>query len=531
MSQPRRAPPAQETALAVRLQSFGADIPRYVQWVWPWGKANTPLAQHDGPRQWQLEQMQEIAEHIVENQRRMARGELPKAYQGATASGRGIGKSAEFGMLSHWMQSVNLGSTVTVTANTQNQLQTKTFPELRKWFTMAINAHWFDVQALSINYQEWFAKLLMEQLSIDPAYSGVKAQLWDGDNPDAFAGTHNMLGVMLLMDEASGIPTSIYDVCPGFFTEPVLHRYWMAFGNPRRTTGGFYESFAPDSPWIKRNIDARTVPGDHAMLEQIIDKYGADSDKARVEVRGLFPRTGQDQFIARDVIDAAVQREVEYDSGAPLIAGGDPARLGGDDAVLRFRCGRDGARRVPPPVRSNGLDNMKLAELWAEQFDLHKPDAIFIDAGNGTGVIDILRSRNYRVTEVWFGATSSDPAYHDNRSRIWGEMGEWCKTGAIDQDLADDLYDPLQVAEDSEPSRLESKKAMRRRGLPSPDDGDAFACTFAGPVSRRDAAHSRNRGGVRIARGTNYNPLDPNRGEMGRPKKSPLRAGNAYRFR
>jgi len=31
---------------------------------------------------------------------------------------------------------------------------------------------------------------------------------------------------------------------------------------------------------------------------------------------------------------------------------------------------------------------------------------------------------------------------------------------------------------------LESKQDMRRRGVPSPDEGDAVALTFAGPAGR-----------------------------------------------
>ena len=38
---------------------------------------------------------------------------------------------------------------------------------------------------------------------------------------------------------------------------------------------------------------------------------------------------------------------------------------------------------------------------------------------------------------------------------------------------------------------LERKDDMRRRGLSSPDDGDALALTFARPVARRDWREER----------------------------------------
>ena len=48
---------------------------------------------------------------------------------------------------------------------------------------------------------------------------------------------------MVIFDEASGIPDSIWSVAAGFFTENILDRYWFAFSNPRRNTGYFFECF------------------------------------------------------------------------------------------------------------------------------------------------------------------------------------------------------------------------------------------------------------------------------------------------
>ena len=38
---------------------------------------------------------------------------------------------------------------------------------------------------------------------------------------------------------------------------------------------------------------------------------------------------------------------------------------------------------------------------------------------------------------------------------------------------------------------MESKDSMKKRGLASPDDGDALALTFAEPVSRMDSNTAR----------------------------------------
>jgi hypothetical protein len=56
--------------------------------------------------------------------------------------------------------------------------------------------------------------------------------------------------------------------------------------------------------------------------------------------------------------------------------------------------------------------------------------------------------------------------------------------GAIDQDtrLATDLAGPAAKMDRQDRICLESKEEMEKRGLDSPDDGDALALTFAQTV-------------------------------------------------
>jgi hypothetical protein len=153
---------------------------------------------------------------------------------------------------------------------------------------LAINSHWFERTALS-SAASWSGlnQSLKQQLKVDTGYYYAQAQLWSEEKPDSFAGVHNFNGVLLIFDEASGIPKPIWTVSEGFFTEPVFHRYWFTFSNPRRNTGAFFECFHSQREfWRRRNIDSRSVEGtDKNLLNQIVQKYGDDSDEARVEVR------------------------------------------------------------------------------------------------------------------------------------------------------------------------------------------------------------------------------------------------------
>jgi len=353
MSQAKTASPysaKHEQLLMTELwdSALADDLEKFVMFVYPWGKANTPLAKFQGPRTWQRDELQAITEHIRNQKVKIARGEDPEMYRSSTASGRGIGKSSLTSWLNHWMMTTRLGSSSTTTANTETQLKSRTWAELGKWHTLSINSHWFDRTALSLKPADWFKQAVEKQLKIDTGYYYAQAQLWSEENPDAFAGIHNHNGVMLIFDEASGIPAPIWSVSEGFFTEPVLDRYWFCFSNPRRNTGEFYETFHRFREyWRRRNIDSRTVEGtDKKVLEDIVVKYGEDSDEARKEVKGEFPRQGDKQFINRDVVESAVDREIVQDPHAALVMGVDPARYGDDSTVIFFRQGRD-ARTIP----------------------------------------------------------------------------------------------------------------------------------------------------------------------------------------
>ncbi len=476
-----------------------ADDPEaWVMFAFPWGKEGTPLARYSGPRTWQRNTLVALREFIYAMQSHdLAKTEeLLDVFKQAIASGRGIGKSALIAWIILWFMSTRIGGTAIVSANTEAQLRTITWGELGKWHTLSINRHWFDLSATAIKPAKWFDQVVQEQLRRGTKYYYAEAKLWSEENPDAYAGAHNPLGMLLVFDEASGIPAPIWTVAEGYFTEPIPDRYWLAFSNPRKNQGAFFECFHRNRDfWRTANIDSRTVEGtDKAVYARLIQQYGEDSDEARVEVKGEFPRQGERSFISRDEVIGAMERDLVMDEHAALIMGVDIARFGSDSSVARFRRGRD-ARSIPP-VRWKGLDNMQLAYAVAELIDQYKPDAVCVDAGNGTGVIDRLREMGYRVEEVWFGSKSDEPEYGNRRAMMWGRVKEWLPGGCLDEShtLRDDLCGPnKKFARNGDAIMLESKEEMTKRGLHSPDDGDALALTFAVRVSRKDSLTARQR--------------------------------------
>ena len=138
----------------------------FVRFIFPWGKEGTPLEHFSGPRKWQEKILRDISIHIQRNQS----VDMPEMFRMAVASGRGIGKSALVAWIILWMLSTRLGATIIVTANTEQQLRSRTWAELGKWLTLAINSHWFAKTATTIKPDAWFDEALKRDLQIDTGY-------------------------------------------------------------------------------------------------------------------------------------------------------------------------------------------------------------------------------------------------------------------------------------------------------------------------------------------------------------------------
>jgi hypothetical protein len=456
---------------------------KFVLYLFPWGQKNTPLENFAGPRKWQREVLKELADHIRDNDGRIDFETLRMAV----SSGRGIGKSALVSWLVIWMLTTRIGSTTIVSANSETQLRAVTWAEITKWLALALNSHWFEVSATRVMPAKWLTELVERDLKKGTRYWGVEGRLWSEENPDAYAGVHNFDGVMLIFDEASGIADPIWAVSAGFFTENTPNRFWLAFSNPRRNTGYFYEAFnAKRDFWRNKTVDARSVEGtDKAVYEQIIQEYGPDSVQAHVEVYGEFPSAGDDQFIPVYLVDDAFARPRYKDATAPIIIGVDPARFGADATVIAVRQGRD----LNAIKRYRGDDTMEIVGRVIEAIEEYNPALVVIDEGGlGAGVVDRLKEQRYKIKGVNFGNKSVKPIMYGNkRAEMWGLMREWLKTASIPADklLKSDLTSPKIKPDSKGTIFLEGKKEMKARGLASPDAADAIAVTFAYPVGSR----------------------------------------------
>lgn len=472
-----------DLVLAEWARDCAEDPVRFVMEAYPWREPG-PLQDHDGPDIWQMQFLTRLGEEV---RARGFDGVTPVApIRFATSSGHGIGKSVMVAWLVDWIMSTRPHCQGTVTANTFTQLETKTWASIQRWTKLCITGPWFTVVSNRMyhsQYREsWFCA----------------PQSCREENSEAFAGQHAADSTSFYInDEDSAVPDKIHEVEEGGLTDGEPMQF--LFGNATRSTGSFHQACFGSlrNRYIVTVVDSRDSRfTNKAQIAEWIQDYGEDSDFVRVRVRGLPPAASDLQFIDSATVSAAQLRVAVALPDDPLVAGLDLARGGSDECVFRFRRGMD-ARSIAP-IRVPGeqaRDSMKLvtlaADVLAKEYDGRKVAMLFVDATGGSiggPIADRLRQLGHRnVIDVQFGGESPDPKYANMRAYMWGRMRDWLPKGAIDKtsQLEMDLTGPGYIHDKRDRLLLESKEQMKKRGLDSPDDGDALALTFAQVVAVR----------------------------------------------
>lgn len=451
--------------LAHDVSQYVSDPVGFAYYIYAWGEGE--LQDSQGPRGWQAKLLRQIRDHLSDPATQF------QPFRSAVASGHGIGKSAFVGMLTHWAMSTCEDCRVVITANSDPQLRTKTWPEVSKWFRLGLNSDWFDVHAESIKIRnEEHAELWR-----------TDRLTWSINNPQAFAGLHNKgKRIVVIFDEASEIDDVIWDITQGALTDEDTEILWLVFGNPTQNTGRFSECFGSMSHrWIRTQVDSRKVEGTNKQeIDGWIADYGEDSDFVRIKVRGEFPRASWNQFIPSDIVAAARAADAQGYEKIPKILSVDVARFGDDQTVIGTRQGR----KAQILGKYRGLDTVQTTQFVIDFIERERPNAVIVDGdGLGAGVIDNLRHRGFESYEFHGAGTPHDgQMYFNRRAECWGLLRDWLAAGADipnDAELARDLTGPQYGFSPKQQVQLEKKQDMKKRGLASPDSGDMLAMTFS----------------------------------------------------
>lgn len=313
-------------------------------------------------------------------------------------------------------------------------------------------------------------------------HNGARIRLYGADNADAMRGTYFDF---VVIDEVADMKPNVWSE----IIRPALADRKggaLFIGTPKgmNLLAELYHSNEPGWYRAMYRVD-ETGLIDEDELEMA--RVAMSESHYRQEFLCDFSASADNILITIDVAVASAKRALGAGviDGSPVILGVDVARYGGDRSVIQRRQGL----QAFDPIIMQGLDNMEVAGRLAAEIVEHSPDAVFVDAGRGEGVIDRVRQLGHQVMEVHFGGRPADPSYTNKRGEMWDTMRKWLDAGGaipnhteLIQDMAAPTYSLGNAAGKFE---LEPKDKIKERVGRSTDLGDALALTFAAPVAKK----------------------------------------------
>ena len=193
----------------------------------------------------------------------------------------------------------------------------------------------------------------------------------------------------------------------------------------------------------------------------------------------------KNNLISGKSVQDAMHKQVDFEVFGPKVLGVDPARYGDDRTAYVMRQGRV-VHWMHTEKQQATTDIVGQVSFWMREYWF---DAVFVDViGLGAGVYDSLAEQwGERIIPVSSSETADDPvSYANKRIEIWAKMRDWLNEPPVilpnDSELIVDLTAPQYHFNSNGQRVLEKKEDMKRRGVKSPDIGDALAMTFAEEV-------------------------------------------------
>lgn len=392
----------------------------------------------------------------------------------AIRSGHGVGKTTTLAWIIIHSLLTKYPFKGVATAPTEDQLYDALASEVRMWIEKLPN--------------ELKTQLIVNAESVelrgakDASFFSFRTAR--AEKPEALQGIHSE-NVLIVIDEAPGVPEPIFEAGLGSMSGEAA--ITIMAGNPTRSNGYFFKAFHQNQDmWYKVHI---SCVNHHRVAKDFVDNlratYGENSNAFRTRVLGEFPTSDDNTIIPREMVDAAVFRDIAPQPiSTGRVWGVDCARFGDDTSVIVKRHGQ----RVTEVVRFNKLDTMQLAAAVMADYQRtpaeERPQEIIVDSiGIGAGVVDRLVQLRCPVRGLNVSEAAISPNYMNARAELWYKMRDWFakRSCSIPNDvgLKDDLCSPQFKFSPNGKLQVESKADMKKRGLSSPDAADALMLTFA----------------------------------------------------
>lgn len=459
-----------------RIEIFRKKIPIYRKEPWTFAKEVMDFI----PDKWQLEVLKDLVDHTHVSVR----------------SGQGVGKTGLEAVIALWFLTVYPFPKVIATAPTRQQLHDILWAEISKWQSQSPLLEsllkWTKTKIYMRKFEErWFAT----------ARTATKPENMQGFHED------NML---FIVDEASGVADNIMEAILGTLSGD--NNKLLMCGNPTKTSGVFYDSHNRDRHHYRTHkvSSMDSTRTSKKNIDMLLEKYGEDSDVARIRIFGDFPRAEADTFIPLEV--AELVKGSLYKPSKDITIGDlgvDVARFGDDETAIVKRIGNYvypiKTYRKQDTTVTTGYVLKAAREMMKNNNQLKKIYIKVDDSGVGGGVTDQLKEKireqrlPYKVYPVINNGKADDSEHYENvGTEQWGVLRDVLNDNfskhmqgeAIEMHFPNDdrLITQLTTRKYRMTSRgkiaLERKEEMKERGLDSPDRSDAIVLSFYRPKDK-----------------------------------------------
>jgi len=399
-------------------------------------------------------------------------------------SGHGCGKDTGASWLAMWFLVTRPYAKVVVTAPTNRQLRDIFLAEISKWLRQSIIADEFVVRKDSIQHKEapkeWWLRL------VSPSVRSTKEE-----QAETLAGLHGD-HLYIIVDEASGVPDPTFIPLEGALTQP--DNKVLLIGNMTKNTGYFYDTHFHSTiknDWCRLHWDSRKSTNvDPSMPEYFARKYGLDSNVFKIRVEGNPPLQDESTLIPLWTAEQCIGQDIEVAEDEPLYLGVDVARYGDDNSIIMPRKGL----KIFPWETFRKLNTIDLGGFINQTYQETHADGCAIDViGVGAGVADWLEKHRMKsLFQVNVTLASSDiTKFHRLRDELWCKVRDNCLLGkysfpdvkvsgeieTLGQQLASELATVRYDFNAHGGYVIESKRDLKKRGIPSPNIADALGLT------------------------------------------------------
>ena len=462
------------------------------------GAARTSLRRATRPPLASVQWAQEHGIHWWSAQREIA-ASVEAHKRTAVRAGHGVGKSYTAAGLASWWADTRPNGLVVSSAPSAHQVHGILWEEIR-----GLHAQ-LKLPGRVLQNDTWMIGGRQAGFGRKPP-DAAKGSDFD---PSVFQGYHRVGGILVILDEAGGLPEWLWNAAETITTTD--NSRILAIGNPDNAGSHFAKVCRPGHPGWRQyrigvhdspNFTGEKVPPEvaaalvtRAWEAERLDEWGVDNPFYISKVLAEFPSDHPQQVVPLAALVACRVPEPRAASELVPVELGVDVGGGGDLTVVRerrgMRAGRRWAERTPEPEQATSLVMRAIAETGATAV---KVDAI----GVGWGLAGDVRGRIARgdvphactVHAVKVSEAASDPARFKNlRSELWwmarelSQQQAWDLSSAAAADtVCGELVIPRWKPDPAGRIQVEPKDDIRSRtGGKSPDDADALLLAYYVP--------------------------------------------------